>query len=61
MNLSDTVKQRYRYNTTDKTISQIERELRSKGVQCFVVGVSKQRVTAIVSKAHVKRNRECLK
>lgn len=47
--LSDTINQRYKYNTKGKTPTQIQRELRDKGVQGFVikVGSNKKRDESI--------------
>lgn len=59
--LSSTINQRYRYNTKGKTPTQINRELREKGVQGFVVKVAGSRVTMKVSECDIKRNRECLR
>ena len=61
MILSDTVSQRYKYNTQGKTPTQIQQELRELGVKGFVVKVAGSRVTMKVSECDIKRNRECLK
>lgn len=42
MILSDTVSQRYKYNTQGKTPTQIQQELRKLGVKGFVVKSSKK-------------------
>ena len=49
MILSDTINQRYRYNTKAKTPTQIQQELRKLGVNGFVVKVAGSRVTMKVS------------
>ncbi|EHJ08415.1 hypothetical protein CD113_06320 [Staphylococcus simiae] len=59
--LNDTIKQKYRHDTQGKSLSQIERELRAKGINCFVISASGRKVTAIVSKVDKMKNRECLK
>ena len=61
MILSDTINQRLRYNTQDKTPTQIQQELRKLGVNGFVVKVAGSRVTMKVSECDIKRNRECLR
>lgn len=61
MILSDTINQRYRYNTQGKTPTQIQQELRKLGVNGFVVKVAGNRVTMKVSENDIKKNRECLK
>ncbi len=60
MLISDTVSQRYRYNTQGKTPTEIQRELRQIGVKGFVVKVAGSRVTMKVSECDIKRNRECM-
>lgn len=61
MLLSDTVSQRYRYNTQGKTPTEIQQELRQLGVKGFVVKVAGSRVTMKVSECDIKRNRECVR
>lgn len=61
MILSDTINQRYRYNTQGKTPTQIQQELRQIGVKVFVVKVAGSRVTMKVSENDIKKNRECLR
>lgn len=61
MLLSDTVSQRYRYNTQGKTPTEIQRELRKLGVKGFVVKVAGNRVMMKVSENDITKNRECLR
>lgn len=61
MILSDTINQRYRYQTQGKTPTQIQQELRKIGVNGFVVKVAGSRVTLKVSECDIKGNRECLR
>lgn len=61
MILSDTINQRYKYNTQGKTPTEVQRELRQLGVKGFVVKVAGSRVTMKVSECDIKRNRECLR
>lgn len=61
MILSDTINQRYRYNTHANTPTQIQQELRKLGVKGFVVKVAGSRVTMKVSECDIKRNRECVR
>ena len=58
MLLSDTVSQRYRYNTQGKTPTEIQQELRQIGVKGFVVKVAGSRVTMKVEKENIRKNRE---
>ena len=57
MILSNTINQRYRYNTQGKTPTQIQHELRELGVKGFVVKVTGR----LVSENDIKRNRECVR
>lgn len=61
MILSDTINQRYKYNTKAKTPTQIQHELRELGVKGFVVKVAGIRVTMKVSENDIKRDRECVR
>lgn len=61
MLLSDTVSQRYKYNTQGKTPTEVQQELRKLGVKGFVVKVAESRVTMKVSECDIKRNRECVR
>lgn len=61
MLLSDTVSQRYRYNTQGKTPTEIQQELRQIGVKGFVVKVAGSRVTMKVEKEDIRKNRECMR
>lgn len=61
MILSNTINQRYRYNTQGKTPTQIQQELRKLGVKGFVVKVAGSRVTMKVEKENIRKNRECMR
>ncbi|WP_438798579.1 hypothetical protein [Staphylococcus pseudintermedius] len=61
MILSNSVRQRYRTNTAGKTPTEINQELRKLGVRGFVVNVSHNRVTMLVDRRDVKRNKECMR
>ncbi|TNB80341.1 hypothetical protein [Staphylococcus epidermidis] len=61
MILSDTVSQRYKYNTQGKTPTQIQQELRELGVKGFVVKIAGSRVTMKVEKEDIRKNRECMR
>lgn len=61
LELSSTINQRYKYDTAGKTPTQIQSELRKKGVQGFVVKVVGSKVTIKVLEEHKKSNRECMK
>ncbi|EGQ4343473.1 hypothetical protein EH550_04535 [Staphylococcus pseudintermedius] len=61
MNLSESIKQRYRTDTAGKSPTEINQELRKRGVRGFVVNVSHDRVTMLVDRRDVKRNKECMR
>ncbi|WP_214520202.1 hypothetical protein [Staphylococcus pseudintermedius] len=61
MILSNSVRQRYRTNTAGKTPTEINQELRKRGVRGFVVNVNHNRVTMLVDRRDVKRNKECMR
>ncbi|MDK4170436.1 hypothetical protein O0F86_06435 [Staphylococcus pseudintermedius] len=61
MNLSESIKQRYRTDTAGKSPTEINQELRKRGVRGFVVNVSHNRVTMLVDRRDVKRNKECMR
>ncbi|MDF0034034.1 hypothetical protein O0I23_07955 [Staphylococcus pseudintermedius] len=61
MNLSESIKQRYRTDTAGKSPTELQRELRKRGVRGFVVNVSHNRVTMLVDRRDVKRNKECMR
>lgn len=61
MILSDTINQRYRYDTQGKTPTQIQQELRELGVKGFVVKVAGSRVTMLVDRERINKNRECVR
>ncbi|MCS4487212.1 hypothetical protein [Staphylococcus americanisciuri] len=59
--LSDTVKQRYRINTVGKSPTELQRELEQRGVNGFVVKVHHNKVSMLVNRADVKKNREMMR
>ncbi|MDE9798906.1 hypothetical protein [Staphylococcus delphini] len=61
MELSESIKQRYRTDTAGKTPTEIQKELQRRGVRGFVVNVSHNRVTMLVDRRDVKRNKECMR
>ncbi|EMB9447658.1 hypothetical protein U9W31_001853 [Staphylococcus pseudintermedius] len=61
MILSNSVRQRYRTDTAGKTPTEINQELRKRGVRGFVVNVSHDRVTMLVDRRDIKRNKECMR
>ncbi|EMV3137614.1 hypothetical protein AACG95_000681 [Staphylococcus pseudintermedius] len=61
MNLSESIKQRYRADTAGKSPTELQKELRMRGVKGFVVNVSHNRVTMLVDRRDVKRNKECMR
>lgn len=61
MILSETINQRYKYNTQGKTPTQIQHELHELGVKGFVVKIAGSRVTMKVDENDIKKNRECVR
>ncbi|MGO4036178.1 hypothetical protein [Staphylococcus pseudintermedius] len=61
MILSNSVRQRYRTDTVGKTLTELQKELRKRGVRGFVVNVSHNRVTMLVDRRDVKTNKECMR
>ncbi|EOC9198979.1 hypothetical protein ACJB6I_002534 [Staphylococcus pseudintermedius] len=61
MILSNSVRQRYRADTAGKTPTELQRELRKRGVRGFVVNVDPEEVTMLVDRRDVKRNKECMR
>ncbi|ENK7113236.1 hypothetical protein AB3Y68_001542 [Staphylococcus pseudintermedius] len=61
MILSNSVRQRYRISTAGKTPTEINQGLRKRGVKGFVVNVNHNRVTMLVDRRDVKRNKECMR
>lgn len=61
LELSSTINQRYKYDTAGKTPTQIQRELRDKGVQGFVVKVGNNKVTMKILEEYKQSNRECMR
>ncbi|MGO4060135.1 hypothetical protein AB2L31_05185 [Staphylococcus pseudintermedius] len=61
MDLSESIKQRYHTDTAGKSPTELQRELRKRGVRGFVVNVSHNRVTMLVDRRDVKRNKECMR
>ncbi|EIE3874506.1 hypothetical protein LDG94_002165, partial [Staphylococcus pseudintermedius] len=60
MILSNSVRQRYRTDTAGKSPTELQKELRKRGVRGFVVNVSHNRVTMLVDRRDVKTNKECM-
>ncbi|WMZ86204.1 hypothetical protein QS429_12920 [Staphylococcus pseudintermedius] len=61
MILSNSVRQRYRADTAGKSPTELQKELRMRGVRGFVVNVSHNRVTMLVDRRDVKTNKECMR
>ncbi|EGQ1710914.1 hypothetical protein EF793_05220 [Staphylococcus pseudintermedius] len=59
--LSNSVRQRYRTDTVGKTPTELQKELRKRGVKGFVVNANHNRVTMLVDRRDVKRNKECMR
>ncbi|EGQ4169891.1 hypothetical protein FOL42_10010 [Staphylococcus pseudintermedius] len=61
MILSNSVRQRYRADTAGKTPTELQRELRKRGVRGFVVNVDPEEVTMLVEKKDKRHNKECMR
>lgn len=61
MILSNSVRQRYRADTEGKSPTELQKELRMRGVKGFVVNVNHNRVTMLVDRRDVKQNKECMR
>ena len=48
--LSNTIKQRFKSDTRGRSLTQLEKELQSRGVKGFVIDASPTRITADCSK-----------
>lgn len=59
--LSDTINQTYKYQTKDKTPTEVQHELRNLGVKGFIVGMTSRKVKMKVKIEDIKTNRECLR
>lgn len=59
--LSDVKRVSYQHSTAGKSATEINQELRKRGVRGFVVNVSHNRVTMLVDRRDVKRNKECMR
>ena len=57
MELTNTVRQRYKYQSEGKTPSELEAVLQSKGVKGFVVNVDANRITLLVDRKDEIENR----
>lgn len=51
----------YKFNTSDKTPTQIQSELDDKGIKGFVVNVNYDTVTMLINKSDAKSNREAMR
>ncbi|HGH5486138.1 TPA: hypothetical protein ACJI4H_001968 [Staphylococcus pseudintermedius] len=59
--LSNVKRAKYKHNTAGKTPTELQKELRMRGVKGFVVNVNHNRVTMLVDRRDVKRNKECMR
>ncbi|PTJ14069.1 hypothetical protein BU033_03950 [Staphylococcus simulans] len=55
--LSNTIKQRFKSDTRERSLTLLERELQSRGVKGFVIEASPTRITAIVAREDYLNNR----
>ncbi|MBO0387013.1 hypothetical protein [Staphylococcus simulans] len=55
--LSNTIKQRFKSDTRGRSLTQLEKELQSRGVKGFVIDASPTRITAIVAREEYLNNR----
>ncbi|EGQ1770379.1 hypothetical protein MPU07_002126 [Staphylococcus pseudintermedius] len=61
MDLSKSIKQRYRTDTAGKSPTELQQELRKRGVRGFVVNVDPEEVTMLVEKKDKRHNKECMR
>ncbi|PWZ51983.1 hypothetical protein DD929_11930 [Staphylococcus pseudintermedius] len=61
MNPTESMKQHYRTDTAGKARTELQRELSKRGVRGFVVNDRHNRVTMLVDRRDVKRNKECMR
>ena len=59
--IDDTVHQKYKCNTAGKTPTELQKELREKGVKGFVVEVNSRNVKMLVDRSDVNKNREAIR
>ncbi|MVK36445.1 hypothetical protein GO814_14980 [Staphylococcus aureus] len=55
--LSNAIKQRFKSDTRGRSLTQLEKELQSRGVKGFVIDASPTRITAIVAREDYLNNR----
>ena len=55
--LSDTINQKYKYQTKGKTPTEVQHELRNLGVKGFIVGMTSRKVKMKVKREDIKSNR----
>lgn len=59
--LSDTINQKYKYQTKGKTPTEVQHELKNLGVKGFIVGMTSRKVKMKVKREDIKSNRKCLR
>ncbi len=55
--LSDTINQKYKYQTKGKTPTEVQHDLRNLGVKGFIVGMTSRKVKMKVKREDIKSNR----
>lgn len=59
--LSETVNQKFKYQTKGKSPTEVQHELRAMGIEGFVIRMTNVHVTMRVPKENKIINRKCLK
>ena len=60
MILSDTIKQKYKLNTTGMNSIEVARMLKDKGVSGFMISTNNRYVIVAVPREDIKRNRKIM-
>ncbi|UXR52094.1 hypothetical protein MUA82_10715 [Staphylococcus simulans] len=55
--LTNTIKQRFKSDTRERSLTQLEQELQSRGVKGFVIDASSTRITVLADRADYECNR----
>lgn len=61
LKLSETVKQKYTYQTKGKSPTEVQHELKKMGIEGFVIRMTNVHVTMRVPREIKDMNRECLR
>lgn len=61
LELNETVKQTYKYQTKGKSLTEVQHELKAMGVDGFVIRMTNVHVTMRVPRESKDMNRECVR